>query len=420
MIDKPCGVMVNKGSMREPLIKPFKGLLYNCEKIGDVSTCVCPPYDVISEPSVYYGRSPYNAIRLELPLGGEGIDPYEAAKKTLDTWLAQKVLAFDGQPSVYVYEQEFALNGAIHRRTGLIPLVRLDNRRILTHEQTRKKAREDRERLIERLKTFTSLIFAMYEDRSNDIKRLVDGAKKERLYDFVDEQSVRNRFFRMTEASEMDLLAGLMEEKNLYIADGHHRLSVSMKLGLPYVAIYLTDMYAGGITILPYHRIVKLARTRGVKEILAALAPYFDVIDTPCEGREALYGLIDAISASPTLSFVLYAAQEKPAFYVLKQKQAIEFDPEAHEELRKLRVNIIHSGVLKHVLGIRDEEISFLNDPIEAIGSVDDSRHDYAVLVPATTVEEVKAIADNSLNMPPKSTYFHPKVLTGLVFHKYA
>ncbi len=247
-----------------------------------------------------------------------------------------------------------------------------------------------------------------------------DGAKKEQLYDFVDEQSIRNRFFRMTDVTEMGLLAALMDEKNLYIADGHHRLSVSMKLGLPYVAIYLTDMYAEGITILPYHRMVKLARKRGVKEILAALAPYFDVSTTPYESRESLNSLIEAISASPALSFVLYAAQDKPALYVFKQKRAIEFDPEAHEELRKLRVNVVHSGVLKHVLDIKDEEIFFLNDPVEAITCVDDSRYDYAVFVPATTVSEVKAIADNGLYMPPKSTYFHPKVLTGLVFHKYA
>jgi uncharacterized protein (DUF1015 family) len=412
--------MVNKGSMREPLIKPFKGLLYNGEKIGNMAACVCPPYDVISEPSVYCGRSPYNAVRLELPLGGERRDPYEAAKKTLDTWLADHVLSFDRQPSIYVYEQEFALNGAIHRRTGLIPLVRLDDRRILTHEQTQKKAREDREKLIERLKTFTSLIFAMYEDGSKDIRRLVDGARKEQLYDFVDEQSIRNRFFRMTEATEMELLAALMDEKNLYIADGHHRLSVSMKLGLPYGAIYLTDMYAEGITILPYHRIVKLARKRGMKEILAALAPYFDVIDMPYKGRETVHGIIDGISASPAFSFALYGACEKSALYVLQQKRAIDFDPGAHEELRKLRVNVLHNGVLKRVLGIKDEEISYLNDPAEAIRCVDDSQYDYAVFVPATTVREVKGIADNGLSMPPKSTYFHPKVLTGLVFHKYA
>ena len=251
------------------------------------------------------------------PSGGTDWTRYEAAGKTLDAWLGDRILAFDGQPTVYVYEQEFDLNGSTRRRTGLIPLVRLTGQRILTHEQTRKKAKEDREKLIERLKTFTSLIFAMYEDGKKDIERHVSGAKKELLYDFIDEQSIRNRFFRMTDATEMESLAALMEEKNLYVADGHHRLSVAIKLGLPYVAIYLTDMHSEGITILPYHRMVKLARKRGVKEILAALAPCFDVSQIPYEGRESLSRLIDATAASSTLSFVLYAAQEGPALYML-------------------------------------------------------------------------------------------------------
>ena len=109
-----------------------------------------------------------------------------------------------------------------------------------------------------------------------EIEPLLEGATREKLYDFVDEQSNRNRFYRITDTTEMARLAGLMNEKNLYIADGHHRLSVSFNLGLPYVAIYLTDMHASGISVLPYHRIVKLARPRGIEEILAPLEPFFD------------------------------------------------------------------------------------------------------------------------------------------------
>ena len=405
--------------MRQPLIKPFRGLLYNAGKIPDISNCVCPPYDVISDPSVYYDRSPFNAIRLEAPLGGEGLDPYETAGRTLDRWLADDLLVFDNAPSIYFYEQEFNLNGTVLRRTGLIPLVRLAGEQILTHEHTRKKATQDREMLIERLKTFTSLIFAMYEDRTKEIEQFVGEAKKEQLYDFVDEQSVRNKFYRLTDPRQIDALANLMDEKKLYIADGHHRLSVSRKLGLPYVAIYLTSMYADGIAVLPYHRMVKLISPRGVREVLSCLAPYFDVSEIPYTGAEALKGLIEAASASPVLSFMLYAGQQERVLYALRQKKEIDFEPEANKELKRLRVNIIHSGVLKHLLGIKDEEISFLNDAVEAVKGVDDSLYDYAVFVPATTVDEVKNIADNGLYMPPKSTYFYPKVLTGLVFHKY-
>ena len=412
--------MVHKDSMPGPLIRAFKGLLYNRDRVDDISRCVCPPYDVIVDPSVYYERGPCNAVRLELPLRQGGLDPYEAARRTLDTWIAEKTLAFDDEDSVYVYEQEFSVHNVHLRRIGFIPLVRLDRERILTHEQTQEKAKKDRERLMEALKTFTSLIFAMYEDGSKEIDRLIEGAAREKLYDFIDEQSNRNRFYRMTDRGEMTRLASLMNERNLYVADGHHRLSVSFKLGLPYVAIYLTDMHSSGVSILPYHRLVTFSRRREITEILASLEPYFDSSEIPGDHGPSLNGLIDDISSAPVPSFLLYGAGEKPSLYMLTQKKAIPFDPESREAVRRLRVNVVHSGVLKYLLGVKDGEISFLNDPDEAVVRVSSRQCDYAFFVPATTVDEVKVIADESLSMPPKSTYFYPKVLTGLVFHKYA
>jgi len=411
--------VVHKDSMAEPLIKAFKGLRYNRDRVEDIAACVCPPYDVIADPSVYYERSPFNAIRLELPVGQGGLDPYLTARKTLDTWISERVVALDGSDTIYVYEQEFSVQSAHLRRTGFIPLVRLDRERILTHEETREKARRDREKLFESLKTSTSLIFAMYEDGSQEIGRLIEGAAREKLCDFTDEESNRNRFYRMTDPSEMARLASLMDEKHLYIADGHHRLSVSFKLGLPYAAIYLTDMGAPGVTILPYHRVVKLSNPRGINDILAPLAPYFDYGEVSTD-RSGLGRLIAGLSCSPRPSFLLYGGRELPALYLFRQKQAIPFDPESHETKRRLRVSVVHRGVLRHLLGVEDGEISFSHDPDAAMAEVERGGADYAFLVPATTTGEVKAIADEGLSMPPKSTFFYPKLLTGLVFHKYA
>jgi uncharacterized protein (DUF1015 family) len=406
--------------MPDTLIKPFKGLLYNRKKIDDIAKCVCPPYDVIRDPTPYYERSPYNTIRLELPVAAKGFDEYETAKKTLDSWLADGVLFFDPQDSIYICEQEFSLNGITRKRTGFVPLVRLDGERILTHVETRKRAREDREKLIERMATFTSLIFAMYEDDSGEIGRLIAGSDKEELHDFVDDQGVRNRFFRMRQPLELEHLSFLMNKKNLYIADGHHRLSVSFKLGLPYVAIFLTDMNADGIAILPYHRLVRLNKKRDAGEILRTLSPYFAVSRISETDPATICRLIDDISASTELSFLLYCGGEKRSLIRFHQVHHLDFDPESHEILRKLRVNAVHSGVLKHLLHVGDDEISFLNDPMEAIRQVNDERYDFAVFVPGTSVREVKDIAENHLYMPPKSTYFYPKVTSGLVFYKYA
>ncbi len=405
--------------MSEPLIKPFKGLLYNKNQ-AKIDRCVCPPYDIIPDATPYYQRSPFNAIRLELPSPVDGLDQYDSAKQTLGTWLREGVLGFDDRETIYVYDQEFTVNGTVYVRRGLIPLVRLDKQRILTHEETRKKAREDRERLIDKLKTFTSLVFAMYEDRAKTIENLVEQAGKEKIYDFVDESSITNRFYRMTDAGEVRQLMSLMDEKNLYIADGHHRLSVSFKLGLSYLAMYITDMHSRGIAILPYHRIVKLKTQRDIGEILHAAGTFFEIGQVGYKGPEGLRKLIDDISSAPVLSFLLYDNASGPTLYLLKQKQTVGFDPGSHEIMQRLKVNVIHSGVLKHVMGISDDEISFPTDPDEAIGAVDKGQADFAVFVPATSVDEVKDIADNSLFMPPKSTYFYPKILTGLVFYKYA
>ncbi len=169
----------------------------------------------------------------------------------------KRYLLPDAAETIYVYEQEFTIDGTTYARRGLIPLVHLDHARILTHEETRKAAREDRERLIQRLKTFTSLIFALYDDKQKKIENLLVSSEKELMYDFSDELSIRNRFYRMNDAAQIRELVALMEEKRIYIADGHHRLSVAFKLGLPYVAMYLTDMYSEGTVILPYHRIVR-------------------------------------------------------------------------------------------------------------------------------------------------------------------
>ncbi len=418
MIDIRPAFMVKNRSMPE-LIRPFKGLLYKEKYAAGIAGRVCPPYDIIPDPRPYYERDRFNAIRLELPIAQAGKDVYETAKETLDAWFAEGVLSYDGRESVYIYEQAFTLGGRVRRRRGIIPLVRLEPGRILTHEETRKAAREDRRNLIEKLGLFTSLVFSMYEDPSKEIERLIDAAPKELLYDFTDDLSIGNRFYRLSDPAGLGALASAMEEKKLYVADGHHRLSVALELGLPYVAMYLTEMHSDGIAILPYHRVVRLKGGMTAARVLDALSPYFDIAGAGY-APGAVGGVIEGISSGPALSFFLYFKGEKPGLFRLTQKKTIDFDPDSHPALRGLKVSVIHRGVLKHLLGVDDDAISYFNDADEAARLVEAGEGDAAVFVPATSVEEVKAIADNGLFMPPKTTYFYPKILTGLVFYKYA
>lgn len=403
--------------MFEPLIKPFTALLYDPLKIGDIAQCVCPPYDIISDPTPYYGRSPYNTIHLEVPFDRDGLTKYEIARRTLGQWTEQGIVRYDRKETIYLYEQEFTVGEKNYLRKGMIPLVRLDKQRILTHEETRKEAREDRERLIGTTQTYTSLIFSLYEDRLGKIEQTLSSCEREKIYDFVDELNITNRFYRMTKESEIEYLASLFDDENLYIADGHHRLSVAFKLGLPYVAIFLSPMNQKGLVILPYHRTVRLKEPRPLDGLLRATEIHFSIERQPLS---ALGSAMERISTSTAPAFVLCAHSDPTNVYVLTQKQPFFVDPQIPPTLRDLKVNIGHAGVLKGLLGVSDDEFSFTNEADEAVDETRKGIFDFAFLVPPTTVEEVRNVADNHLYMPPKSTYFYPKILSGLVFYKYA
>jgi uncharacterized protein (DUF1015 family) len=401
-------------------MRPFKGLIYNSRKIDDISRCVCPPYDIIPDPMTYYERSAFNAIRLELPVTEPPATEYDEAANTLEAWLREEILTTDARETIYIYEQEFAIDGTTFTRRGLIPLVNLDPARILTHEETRKAAREDRERLIRRLKTFTSLIFALYDDHHKGIEKLLVSSQKELLYAFSDELAITNRFYRMHDPGQMRELAALMEDKKIYIADGHHRLSVAFKLGLPYVAMYITDMYSEGIVILPYHRIVRSIYGRTLTQLLDQVKGFLRVERVALDGHEKFKHTVGNLTSGPNPSFGLFSKDDKTHLYILFQEKPLFTDEATPESLRKLSVNVAHAGLLKGLFGIREEEISFVQDAIEAVQLVNAGRSDFVLFVPPTTVEEVRDVAEHGLYMPPKSTYFFPKVLSGLVFYKYA
>ncbi len=406
--------------MSDPLISPFKGLIYNSRKVDDISRCVCPPYDIIPDPRVYYERSAFNAVRLELPLATPSGTEYDEAARTMAAWLRDGVLNFDAEETIYLYEQEFAVDGTLYTRRGLVPLVKLDHDRILTHEETRKAAREDRERLIKRLETFTSLIFSLYDDKQKIIEKLLLSSEKELMYAFSDELSIRNRFYRMTNPGQIRELVALMDEKKIYVADGHHRLSVAFKLGLPYVAMYLTDMYGEGVVILPYHRIVRSASAIALGQLLERTKGLLRVEKLALAGPEVLKAAVKSLTSGPNPSFGLFCKEDKAHLYILSQEKPFLKDDEAPDSLKRLTVNIAHTGLLKGLFGIREEEISFVNDASEAVQLVKEDRSDLALFVPPTTVDEVRDVAEHGLYMPAKSTYFFPKVLSGLVFHRYA
>ncbi|HEY3276470.1 MAG TPA: DUF1015 domain-containing protein [Syntrophorhabdaceae bacterium] len=402
--------------MRDHYLKPFRGIIYNKAKVGGIAPCVCPPYDVISDDETYLSRSPYNAVRLELPRPLPGMDRYAHARQTFINWCEEGALVPDRERTIYIYEQEFDIEGKTFFRRGFIGLQKLDKERILTHEQTRKKAKEDREKLIVALGAYTSFPFGLYEDSGLEVENLLETAEKDGLFDFIDDEAIRNRFYRMTKPSEMDALAELMDARKIYIADGHHRLDVSFRLNLSHIPFYLTNMYSKGVVILPYHRIVTLEQKRDLRDLLGLLQNHVQIEKIPFEGSQSISQAIRRITLSREPSFVLYPRQDQGSLYVLTAPTPTE----GAGPLERLKVNILHSDLLRNVLAIKEEEISFTQDPGELLESVRTKAADLAFLLPPTTTTEVKEVADCGLDMPPKSTFFYPKILTGLVYHKYA
>jgi uncharacterized protein (DUF1015 family) len=406
--------------MSESYTKPFRGILYNKQKAGDVSLCVCPPYDVIPSDAPYLERSPYNAIRLELPADLPDTDRYTSALHTFEKWYKEGILKRDDQDTIYIYEQEFEIEDLSYLRRGFIALNKLDKGRILTHEQTRKKAKEDREKLITTLKTLTSFVFGLYEDKTLEIEEVLSGAKREIVYDFTDEQSIRNRFYRMTDGADIKRLTASMDKRNIYVADGHHRLDVSYRLGVSHVPLYLTNMYSDGIVILPYHRMIKSETARSLSDLLSLLGDRVQIEKHAFNGgAHSTKEVLKAIATAAKPSFALYSKDDVNNFYVLTVTAPLP-GFSGNSPLEKLKVNILHTGIVKELLHFKEEEISFTQDQTELVNGIRDGLIDLAFLLPPTTTTEVKEVADNSLDMPPKSTFFYPKILTGLLFHKYA
>lgn len=223
----------------------------------------------------------------------------------------------------------------------------------------------------------------------------------------------------MTDAEDMGQLISMMDRKKIYIADGHHRLDVSYRLNIPYVPLYLTNMYSPGIVILPYHRIIQFAKKKSLRKILSSMEGFVEVKQYDYTDNGSLKAVFPMINESERPSFLLYSHEDPAHIYQLTETKPVETGKGVHDVLKKLKVNILHNDILKRLIGAGDEEISFTQDHYESVDLVQKGSVDLALFLPSTTVDEVKNIAENNLYMPPKSTFFYPKILTGLVFCKY-
>ena len=413
-------------------VQPLEAIRY-APKV-DLSRVICPPFDTISpkEQRRLYRLSPHNAVRLELPKGG---DPYKAAAKTLRQWLKKGTLVREETPALYLYQQEFRHGGESYRRRVLFARLRVEpweNGKVLPHERTFSAPKEDRLNLLRSLRLNASPVFLMYPDSQRRVAPLI--ARSMSLppdVEFTAGAGLSQRLWRIADPNVIAAISHGLRADKLYVADGHHRyetaLAYSEEQPRPgdtpesFVLVALAAVDDPGLLVLPIHRLVNADIP--VDEALGHLIDLFEV-----ESRPSLADLLRSMANRGRMvgSFGLIAA-DSPDFYLLTL-----LDPEAADSYlpterslswRRLDAAIVTHVILGHAMGLDDAQMEDIDtvwygeDAEEAEAEVRRGRARYALLLNPISPRRVLAVADAGERMPQKSTFFYPKVPTGLLFN---
>lgn len=394
----------------------FKGVRYNREKIKDFSKVAAPPYDVISkeEQESLYKMSQYNIVRIllgkDLPSDNEKDNKYGRAGRYLKDWRKKGVLTRDENPCVYINLQEFKLDGKQKRRIGFIALLKLEEfdtekSSVYPHENTLAAPKEDRAKLIHAIEANLGPVFAIFEDKDRSISAIIrDQMIASPLINIIDSHGVRNKFWQVSDKNIIAGLIGLMKHKKIFIADGHHRYEVGLAFSkfkkdpkYGYILTYFTDLLGDGLAVLPYHRLVGGLDKGG----LAALETNFkkNFITKPLKSKKGLKAFLD--KAGPREArFVIYT-RKKFAGLIFRDKKDLDVT---------VAKNLIIDPLGKIF-------IDFTKDLDYAIKEVNKGEFNFAILVNPVKITEIRDVAFLGNRMPQKSTYFYPKVLTGLVIN---
>jgi uncharacterized protein (DUF1015 family) len=433
-------------------IAPFKGLRYNREEIPDLAQVVIPPYDVISakEQQDFYARSPYNFIRLELgmttPEDSSTNNAHTRAAAWLGQWRRQGILIRDSKPAIYYCELDYKVGTGLEKtRKGFICLLRLEefsSGGVRPHEKTFQAIKNERLALMLACNANLSPVFALYPDSGAGIhSTLASGKAGAPAISFTDAAGKTQRVWPVTEPSILNEICALMLEKPIFIADGHHRYETALnyrdmqrerygrsRTGASYefIMVYLTDMDESGLTVLPTHRLLKNLGSWDCEAVMERAGSSFHVERFESEevGELRWKEAIEAGGMRNDTTIGVYS--QKTAYaYVLTAKRDVVSSLLAQKgipfQLRTLDVVVLDQLVLRDLLGLSEQflanehNISFSHDFTAALDAVRSSRFDAGFFINHTRIEQVREVANSGLIMPHKSTYFYPKVISGLV-----
>ncbi|MGE5850612.1 MAG: DUF1015 domain-containing protein [Candidatus Methylomirabilota bacterium] len=439
-------------------IIPFRALRYNPQFISDLKLVVAPPYDVISPEAQerYHARHPHNVVRLTLAKEGEdaatGRDRYDRAARTFTAWQAEGILRRDPEDGIYLYEQEFSM-GEEHRiaRRGFMAPMRLANyeeKVVFPHERTFAKYREDRLRLMRACPANLEPIFAFYPGSDQRIRALIDqGMDTDPQVQLVDEDGIRHRLWILREPSTVAALIQALRDRPVIIADGHHRYETALNFrderrsqdtAPPevqrrrldnYVLTYLVSAEDPGLVILPTHRLIRQRPVLGGDALCRALARHFHVETVALDPGNPVMSLRIVLAdltrrRRDAVIFGLYAGSQEMLALQLTDMAVIDNLVAAGRspEYARLDVAILHRVVIEQILGIQptgeaDDSISYTRDEAQALAAVASGEAHLALFQNPPRVEQVQAVAMAGERMPQKSTFFFPKLLSGLIIN---
>lgn len=428
-------------------VQAFRAYRYDLARVGALADVIAPPYDVIDAAlqQALYDRSPQNVIRLilnrESPKDTEQDNRYTRSAQTLRDWLQDGVLAQDSARSLYVYHQDFEVEGRRWTRKGFLGRVRLEpfgQGRIYPHEETLAGPKADRLRLFQATNMNLSPVFGLYPDEGREVQTLLDDATGRALpLQATDHLGVVSKLWPITDQKVVSAVTGLMGPRPVFIADGHHRYETGLRyldekkqsgetIGpdhpANFILMMLVAMQDPGLIILPTHRLISGLKELRADEFKATLAPHFDV-ERVGAGPHALREAWELIEADGSQDMLGFGTVADGVWQTARLR-----DPAAMERLagehspawRGLAVAVLHRLVLDRLLPEagqgtpKCQYVHLLREVEEAVAA---RQCQLAALVPPATMGHVEQIAGNLEKMPPKSTYFYPKLLSGLLFN---
>ncbi len=437
-------------------IKPFRAIRYNLDNLGEdaAEDVVAPPYDVIDEDqqAAFYDRHPNNVIRLILnriqPSDTNENNRYTRARRYLVDWLARGELQQDHKPGLYLHHQTFEdVEGQVHTRKGFLGLVRLaeyDQEVVLPHERTLRGPKIDRLKLMKACECNMSPVFLLYEDPDREVARLLEAARDDQVaMDVTTDDDIRHQLWSVFDGEAQCKVAGVLEDTQVLIADGHHRYETALAYRdfrrdvaeervedapYEYVMAFLVNIHDPGLQVFPTHRVIHDVDGFDYSALIDQLqqSDVFEATELPTELLDDPLDLMAQLdeAGNDRPSFVLANGGEVP--YLVQftgDGESPVFDDDTPAEVRELDVAILHEAIIDRMIGVDKDaqeaktNLRYMKQLDDAVDALDNDDDQLVVFMNPTPVDQVARVCKSGGKMPQKSTYFFPKILSGLTIN---